>query len=296
MIHCSNMKKILPLLFVLALLTSCVTTSGSRDLNMPAPAGNARIVLWRKSNGERIDVMYRVGGAYNPEAFEKIDHIFRDSQNGDEYTIDPNLIELIAGLRDRMVMAPDTPIELLSGYRSPSTNEKLSRTNKYVAKQSYHMKGKAADIRIPDMNSHALELVAKTIQRGGVALYPDSGHVHVDTGPVRGWEVVPGYEAGLERAGRKQYQEKAEPVKAEPVTLAPVVEPLPPTVPQAKAPKGKLVITPPSSPSARTPKAKPVTAPTVRYKKAKPVISSKKPAKKNAAAQKKPAKSGNKTP
>jgi uncharacterized protein YcbK (DUF882 family) len=31
--------------------------------------------------------------------------------------------------------------------------------------------------------------VAKTMQRGGVAYYPKSGHIHVDTGAVRTWAV-----------------------------------------------------------------------------------------------------------
>jgi uncharacterized protein YcbK (DUF882 family) len=126
----------------------------------------------------------------------QIDHIFRDRHEDETYPIDPDLLEVIAGLRDRMVMPADTPIELLSGYRSPASNANLAKTNKYVAKSSFHMKGKAADIRIPDMNSRVLEAVAKTIQRGGVALYLDSQHVHVDTGPVRGWSVVRGNEAG----------------------------------------------------------------------------------------------------
>lgn len=272
------------LLAAFVFLAACASTGGSRDLSRPAPDGAERIVFWTKRSSERIDVIYRQGGHYNPEAFAKIDHMFRDRHNGDEYAIDPNLIELIAGLRDRMVMAPDTPIELLSGYRSPETNANLSRTNKYVAKQSYHMRGQAADIRIPDMNSHALELVAKTLQRGGVALYPDSGHVHVDTGPTRGWEVVPGYEEGLERREIKAV-EAAKASKNAPPMLTP--PPAPPPVISSVPPKtllhGKITVTPapaPLSPTARSLRAHPVYSPAHKPKHgAKPVIR-KKPVKK----------------
>lgn len=185
------------LITTLALLASCAPT---RDLSV-APSGDQSIVIWHRASGERIDVTTRTGGQYNKTAFEKIDRIFRDRHTGDEYPIDPKLIDAIAELRDKLLMSPSDPIELLSGYRSSQSNTKLATTNKYVAKNSYHMKGQAADIRIPDMSSSALEAVAKTMQRGGVALYPDGGpdfgHVHVDTGPVRGWSVVKGREAGF---------------------------------------------------------------------------------------------------
>ncbi len=182
----------------LALLASCAPT---RDLST-APQGDQNIVVWHSASGERIDVTTRSNGSYNPSAFEKIDRIFRDRQSGDEYPIDPKLIDALTELRDKLMMSPSDPIELLSGYRSSDSNTMLARVNKNAAKNSYHMKGQAADIRIPDMNSSALEAVAKTMQKGGVALYPDSGHVHVDTGPVRGWSVIRGREAGVHESRR----------------------------------------------------------------------------------------------
>ncbi|MBY0428212.1 MAG: DUF882 domain-containing protein [Alphaproteobacteria bacterium] len=185
------------LLIATGLLASCAPT---RDLSV-APQGDQSIVLWHRASGERIDVTTRSQGRYDSSAFQQIDHIFRDRHTGEEYPIDPKLIDAIAELRDKLLMSPSDPIELLSGYRSSESNAKLATINKYVAKNSYHMKGQAADIRIPDMSSSALEAVAKTMQKGGVALYPDGGpdfgHVHVDTGPVRGWSVIHGREAGL---------------------------------------------------------------------------------------------------
>lgn len=183
------------LAIVLALLLAgCADT---RDLSH-APANTQRLHVWHQASGERVDVIYRDNGRYIPSAIAQLDRIFRDRNADETYPMDPALYDLMADLRDRMVMAPDTPIQILSGYRSPESNANLAKTNKYVAKHSFHMKGKAADIRIPDMDSRVLELVAKTIQRGGVALYPDrSRHVHVDVGPVRSWSIERGDEAGL---------------------------------------------------------------------------------------------------
>ena len=214
------MKKFIPLL--LLLLAACGPT---RDLSV-APVGEQSIVLWHKQTGERIDVTTRSNGHYNESAFNQIDHIFRDRHTGEEYPIDPKLIDALADLRDKLLMSPSDPIELLSGYRSPESNANLAKTNKYVAKSSFHMKGKAADIRIPEMNSSALEAVAKTMQKGGVALYPDSGHVHVDTGPIRGWSVVRGQEAGLKERSTKSRMAGRVPVQQPPVGNTVKVKPL----------------------------------------------------------------------
>jgi len=173
---------------LLCWLSGCAdNTPPVRDLTQ-APVGEQRIVLWRKGSNERLAVTYRLNGHYSPEAMAKIDYIFRDRQSGAVAEIDPALIDIITDLRDHMLMPPDTEIELLSGYRSAESNALLASTNPYVARNSYHIKGKAADIRMPGMNGKVLEEVATTMQRGGVAYYPD-GHVHVDTGPVRFWAV-----------------------------------------------------------------------------------------------------------
>lgn len=231
-------------LFLLIILAGCAGMH--RDLDS-APAGTQSIVMWHKPSGERISVTYRSGGRYNSAAFDKIDNLFRDRRNGDEYAIDPALIDVIADLRDKMMMAVDTPIELTSGYRSTESNSALARSNRNVARNSYHTKGQAADIRIPGMIPSVLELVAKTMQRGGVALYPDSGHVHVDVGPVRGWEVKRGREEGSPSSSGKS-SSSGTIVRSKSLTpVNDVAVPLPPK-PGAKTKKAGA---PPVAPAVR---------------------------------------------
>lgn len=218
------MYKLSSLLLVLIMLLLTASCAPMRDLSV-APQGTQSIVIWHRQSGERIDVTTRNNGHYNPAAFEQIDHIFRDRHTGEEYPVDPRLIDALAELRDKLLMSPSDPIELLSGYRSPESNGNLAKTNKYVAKNSYHMKGKAADIRIPDMSSSALEAVAKTMQKGGVALYPDGGpdfgHVHVDTGPVRGWSVVHGQEPGFRQRMKERTEKHVKEPAAKPAPVKP---------------------------------------------------------------------------
>ncbi len=76
---------------------------------------------------------------------------------------------------------------VISGYRSPATNEKLRGSSSGVAKKSLHMLGKAVDIRLPGCRLDHLRKAALGLQAGGVGYYPGSGFIHIDTGRVRRW-------------------------------------------------------------------------------------------------------------
>jgi uncharacterized protein YcbK (DUF882 family) len=79
------------------------------------------------------------------------------------------------------------PFEIISGYRSPQTNRALSSNSKGVAKNSYHMQGKAVDLRLPGVPLKAVRKAALDLRMGGVGYYPKSGFVHIDSGRVRSW-------------------------------------------------------------------------------------------------------------
>jgi uncharacterized protein YcbK (DUF882 family) len=77
--------------------------------------------------------------------------------------------------------------EVISGYRSPATNEALRNTTTGVAKHSLHLDGRAIDVRLTSAATAKLREAALALQRGGVGYYPDSNFVHVDTGAFRAW-------------------------------------------------------------------------------------------------------------
>ena len=68
----------------------------------------------------------------------------------------------------------------------------LASNSSGVAKNSYHVKGQATDIRIDGIPTEYVHKAALSLGAGGVGFYPASDFVHVDTGPVRTW----GYGAG----------------------------------------------------------------------------------------------------
>ena len=56
-----------------------------------------------------------------------------------------------------------------------------------VARNSLHMKGKAADLRLKSRSVAQMYKAAASCQAGGVGKYSSSNFVHMDCGPVRHW-------------------------------------------------------------------------------------------------------------
>ena len=98
---------------------------------------------------------------------------------------DCDLLDLLIGLTN--LTESRRPFQVISGYRSPATNDMLRHHSEGVAAGSLHMKGQAIDIRLADVPLATLRHAALTVRRGGVECYPASDFVHVDTGRVRAW-------------------------------------------------------------------------------------------------------------
>jgi uncharacterized protein YcbK (DUF882 family) len=137
---------------------------------------------------ERVRIAYWKDGRYCGAGCAEINHILRDHYSGDVYPIDVRLMDLLYDLQGRLG-AQGEVIEIISGYRSPRTNAMLrSRSeNSGVAKQSYHTKGMAIDIRMDGVQLPVVHNTTLAMRRGGVGYYPDSEFVHMDVGPVRRW-------------------------------------------------------------------------------------------------------------
>ncbi len=135
--------------------------------------------------GERLAIEYFSGGAYLPDALTTVNYFLRDFRTGDVHEIDLGLLDLLHSLAT--VTETSRPFQVISGYRSPATNEMLRHRSEGVAAGSLHMNGQAIDIRLGDVALPTLRQVALEARRGGVGYYPASDFVHVDTGRVRLW-------------------------------------------------------------------------------------------------------------
>jgi uncharacterized protein YcbK (DUF882 family) len=142
--------------------------------------------LYHTHTGERINILYRRGDQYLPEAEEQLDHFLRDHRTGDVKHYDPHVFDILSDLA-AAVGRPNGEIDIICGYRTPWSNEFLRARSAGVAKNSQHMQAHAIDIRIPGVDTLTLRNAALALGRGGVGFYPRSGFVHVDTGRVRTW-------------------------------------------------------------------------------------------------------------
>ena len=146
-----------------------------------------RLKLRIPRTGETFDDVFRAGPIIYDDALGEIDHLLRDWRRDEVIKIDRGLIELLSMVQEEIGF--ENPITVISGYRSPATNRMLRRKMRGVAKNSYHTRGMAADIRLPGVSPDRLRKLAQRMHAGGVGYYPSAGFVHLDTGPVRNWRA-----------------------------------------------------------------------------------------------------------
>lgn len=144
-----------------------------------------RIRMYSGRTGERIDTIYWIEGKYVPEAVKEINHFMRDWRTNGVKSMDLRTIDIMAAAHN--LMEADEPYMLLSGYRSPETNAMLRSRSRGVAKNSLHVKGQAADLRLSTRTVSQMARAAAACKGGGVGKYSGSNFVHMDCGVVRTW-------------------------------------------------------------------------------------------------------------
>lgn len=144
-----------------------------------------RVRMYSGRTGESLDTIYWVEGEYIPEVMKEINHFMRDWRSDATIKIDARTIDIMAA--SHRLMDVSEPYMLLSGYRSPQTNATLRSKSRGVAKNSLHMKGQAADLRLKSRSVGQMAKAAAACSSGGVGKYSRSNFVHMDCGPVRSW-------------------------------------------------------------------------------------------------------------
>jgi uncharacterized protein YcbK (DUF882 family) len=162
--------------------------SGAVSSQQSASQGSQehRLLLYNTHTAERIELVYRRGDQYIPSALAKLDYFLRDHRNGDVRHFDPRLYDILSDLTSS-IERPGGEIDVICGYRTPSTNESLRAHTTGVAKNSLHIQAEAIDLRMPGVDTLKLRKAALALHRGGVGYYPHSDFIHVDVGRVRQW-------------------------------------------------------------------------------------------------------------
>ena len=158
--------------------------NAARAAAMAIPS-RQRLRLYNPHTGETFDGAYRDERGPLPSAMADLAEFLRDFHAAATMPVDVGVIDFLAALMD----AIDAPAAtILSAYRTPETNAMLARTTFGVAEHSQHLFARALDVQLGNKLTEAV-LAARAMKRGGVGWYPASGFMHIDTGPVRNWDL-----------------------------------------------------------------------------------------------------------
>ena len=160
------------------------------DDDVPEDGQKFELKLARQG-GEIVDVIYRVGDTYIPEALDKLSHFLRDSHNDEVKSYNPRTFDVLHTMLAKLDRSSSV-IQILSGYRTKETNDALRESGTTnAAEHSQHIEANALDLRVPGVPAVELRDAALSLGAGGVGYYPKGQFIHVDTGPVREWTYAP---------------------------------------------------------------------------------------------------------
>lgn len=168
-----------------------LAAAGAAALGLPTHAWGARateartLAFHHTHTGESARIVYFSDGIYLPEGLAEVDHILRDHYSGEVHPIERGLLDLLFRLGE--ALETREPFHVISGYRSPATNERLAQRSSGVARRSLHMSGQAIDVRVPGCDLARVRRAALALRAGGVGFYPRPDFVHVDVGRIRWW-------------------------------------------------------------------------------------------------------------
>ena len=144
-----------------------------------------RIKMHSGRSGESVDVIYWIDGKYIDPSFDEISYFMRDWRSGRVKLIDRRTVDIIAA--SQQLLDTTESFNMLSGYRTPETNRALRSRSRSVARNSLHITGQAADLRMTGRSVRQISRAAISCHAGGVGKYSRSNFVHVDCGDIRVW-------------------------------------------------------------------------------------------------------------
>jgi uncharacterized protein YcbK (DUF882 family) len=147
--------------------------------------GHKTLSFEHTHTGDKLKLTYYESGNYIKDALKEINYLLRDFRTDDVHAIDIALLDQLFDLKQNLGI--HKPFHIVSGYRSPFTNSQLRKHSHGVAEHSFHMQGRAIDIRVEGISSKTLRNAALANAKGGVGYYPEDNFIHLDTGEYRTW-------------------------------------------------------------------------------------------------------------
>jgi uncharacterized protein YcbK (DUF882 family) len=155
-----------------------------RAVPLPPPQPH-RLNLLNAHTGEKFSGIYRDDNGPIPRVMDDLSVFLRDFHCGEKIGIDVGVLDFLSGV---LQTVGENKATILSAYRTPETNAMLAKKGFKAAENSQHLYGRALDVHMSDKLAEAMK-TARAMQRGGVGWYPHSNFMHIDTGPVRNWDL-----------------------------------------------------------------------------------------------------------
>ena len=153
---------------------------GGHDLSGPRS-----LHLFNTHTHHSLNATFYRDGKFDERALQKLNLFLRDHRENEAIVMDKMLFVQLWAIQQ--AVNPKGTIQIISGYRTPKTNQMLNSRSNGVAKNSLHMQGRAIDFRMPGSSTRGVRDVARSLEAGGVGYYSSSDFVHIDTGKMRHW-------------------------------------------------------------------------------------------------------------
>lgn len=170
---------------LLALLGASVVWPSFARAAPELPPPRRKLHLVNAHTGETFEGFYRNEDGPIPAVMHELSMFLRDFHCNARIAYDVAAVDFLASVMDA---AGQKSATVLSAYRTPETNAMLARTTFGVAEHSQHIYGRAIDVTFESRLAEAMH-AARAMKRGGVGWYPHSSFIHLDSGPVRNWDL-----------------------------------------------------------------------------------------------------------
>jgi uncharacterized protein YcbK (DUF882 family) len=143
---------------------------GVLALSLVSPPGDRIVdhfVVEAVNTQERAELtMVGADAVPDAESLATVRRLLRSYATNREGPLDARLVQVLYAI------AKETgkPVQVVSGYRPPSHRHD----------HNYHVRGMAADVRVPGVGTYKLVKIARKLGVRGIGYYPTSQFVHVD--------------------------------------------------------------------------------------------------------------------
>ena len=119
---------------------------------------------------------------------QNINQFCRDWRRNEIIDYDMQVLQIFLNVCSEVVKeGEELEVYVTSAYRSKQTNEYLRKKNSGVARNSYHIQGKALDFSFPQKDKFITEHALNKHASGGLGIYRN--FYHIDSGPKRRWSA-----------------------------------------------------------------------------------------------------------